>query len=79
MVTGYQGGELAPDRMSWEVRQLDAHAWTEVWIDQKWQRFDPTAMIAPQRIDDGMQNLLSQDAWVSANQSTWNSQHNLWI
>ena len=79
VVTGYQGGELAPDRMSWEVRQLDAHAWTEVWIDQKWQRFDPTAMIAPQRIDDGMQNLLSQDAWVSANQSTWNSQHNLWV
>ncbi len=79
VVTGYQGGELAPDRMSWEVRQMDAHAWTEVWIDQRWQRFDPTAMIAPQRIDDGMQNLLSQDAWVSANQSTWNSQHNLWV
>src|SRR5690606_39605691 len=40
---------------------------------------DPTAMITPQRIDDGMQNLLSQVAWVSVNQSTWNSQHNLWI
>jgi transglutaminase-like putative cysteine protease len=79
VVTGYQGGELALDRMSWEVRQLDAHAWTEVWIDQKWQRFDPTAMIAPQRIDDGMQNLLSQDESVWSNDSTWTSQRNQWM
>lgn len=79
MVTGYQGGELAPDRKSWEVRQLDAHAWTEVWLDQKWQRFDPTAMIAPQRIDGGMQNLLSQDERVWSNNSTWTSQNNQWM
>ena len=79
VVTGYQGGELAPDRKSWEVRQLDAHAWTEVWLDQKWQRFDPTAMIAPQRIDGGMQNLLSQDERVWSNNSTWTSQNNQWM
>ena len=79
VVTGYQGGELAPDRMSWEVRQMDAHAWTEVWIDQKWQRFDPTAKIAPQRIDNGMQNLMSQDERVSANNLTWASQNNQWM
>ena len=58
---------------------MDAHAWTEVWIDQKWQRFDPTAMIAPQRIDNGMQNLMSQDERVSANNSTWASQNNQWM
>lgn len=79
VVTGYQGGELAPDRKSWEVRQLDAHAWTEVWLDQKWQRFDPTAMIAPQRIDGGMQNLMSQDGRVWSNNSTWTSQNNQWM
>ena len=79
VVTGYQGGELAPDRKSWEVRQLDAHAWTEVWLDQKWQRFDPTAMIAPQRIDSGMQNLMSQDERVWSNNSTWTSQNNQWM
>lgn len=79
VVTGYQGGELAPDRKSWEVRQLDAHAWTEVWLDQKWQRFDPTAMIAPQRIDGGMQNLISQDERVWSNNSTWTSQNNQWM
>ena len=30
VVVGYQGGQWAPDGNSWEVRQLDAHAWTEV-------------------------------------------------
>ncbi|WP_312157215.1 transglutaminase family protein [Acinetobacter variabilis] len=79
VVTGYQGGQLAPDGKSWEVRQLDAHAWTEVWIDQRWQRFDPTAMVAPQRIDDGMQNLISQDERVWASNSGWTSHRNVWL
>jgi transglutaminase-like putative cysteine protease len=79
VVTGYQGGQLAPDGKSWEVRQLDAHAWTEVWIDQRWQRFDPTAMVAPQRIDDGMQNLISQDERVWASNSGWTSHRNIWL
>ncbi|WP_111859747.1 transglutaminaseTgpA domain-containing protein [Acinetobacter sp. CFCC 10889] len=61
VVTGYQGGEFAPDRQSWEVRQLDAHAWTEVYVQGKWHRIDPTAMIAPMRIDNGMQNMMSDD------------------
>jgi transglutaminase-like putative cysteine protease len=55
VVTGYQGGQFALDGESWEVRQLDAHAWSEVYLDGEWQRIDPTAMIAPQRIDSGMQ------------------------
>lgn len=79
VVTGYQGGQLALDGKSWEVRQLDAHAWTEVWINQRWQRFDPTAMVAPQRIDDGMQNLISQDERVWASNSGWTSQRNVWL
>lgn len=79
VVTGYQGGQLAPDGKSWEVRQLDAHAWAEVWIDQRWQRFDPTAMVAPQRNDDGMQNLISQDERVWASNSGWTSQRNVWL
>lgn len=61
IVIGYQGGQLAPDRASWEVRQLDAHAWTEVQLNGKWQRIDPTAIIAPQRIDGGMQNYIEND------------------
>lgn len=69
VVIGYQGGQLALDGQSWEVRQLDAHAWSEVYLDGKWKRIDPTAMIAPQRIDTGMQNYLAQDQTVWGNES----------
>lgn len=67
VVVGYQGGQLAPDRASWEVRQLDAHAWTEVLLHRKWQRIDPTAIIAPQRIDGGMQNYIESDRSILGN------------
>ncbi|CAM4143283.1 transglutaminase family protein [Acinetobacter pragensis] len=60
VVTGYQGGQAAPDGKSWEVRQLDAHAWTEVWLNSRWQRLDPTAVIAPNRIDYGMQSYMQE-------------------
>ena len=67
IVIGYQGGQLALDRASWEVRQLDAHAWTEVQLNGKWQRIDPTAIIAPQRIDGGMQNYIENDRSILGN------------
>ena len=76
VVTGYQGGQLAPDGQSWEVRQLDAHAWSEVYLNGKWQRIDPTAMIAPQRIDTGMQEYLAQDqaVWGDGQTQAWRLQ-----
>lgn len=67
VVVGYQGGQLAPDRASWEVRQLDAHAWTEVLLQGKWHRIDPTAIIAPHRIDGGMQNYIESDRSILGN------------
>ncbi len=54
VVTGYQGGERHPDGY-WIVRQGDAHAWAEVWIEgEGWRRVDPTQAIAPQRIELGL-------------------------
>ena len=51
VVTGYQGGELNGVDGYWTVRQRDAHAWTEVWLQgQGWVRVDPTAAVAPGRI-----------------------------
>ena len=80
VVVGYQGGELAPDGQSWEVRQQDAHAWTEVLLNQQWVRIDPTAIIAPQRIDDGMQNLLADDrAVLGTDTQMWQYQHSNFI
>ena len=76
VVTGYQGGQFALDRESWEVRQLDAHAWSEVYLDGEWQRIDPTAIIAPQRIDSGMQNYMAEDqkVWGDAQAQAWRLQ-----
>ena len=76
VVTGYQGGQFALDRESWEVRQLDAHAWSEVYLDGEWQRIDPTAIIAPQRIDSGMQDYLSQyqNIWGNGGSHSWQLQ-----
>jgi transglutaminase-like putative cysteine protease len=54
VVTGYQGGERNPLADYWIVRQSDAHAWTEVWLDGYWERYDPTAAVAPERVDEGI-------------------------
>lgn len=52
VVTGYQGGELNKVGNFLEIRQADAHAWAEVWLEGRgWVRFDPTAAIAPERIE----------------------------
>ena len=54
IVLGYQGGEINPLGNYMIVRQADAHAWTEVWLPGRgWYRVDPTAAVAPERIDSG--------------------------
>ena len=59
VVTGYQGGNLNPVGNYLVVRQHDAHAWTEVWLqDEGWFRVDPTAAVAPERIREGIDNAL---------------------
>jgi transglutaminase-like putative cysteine protease len=60
LVTGYLGAEKNPLSDYWIVRQSDAHAWTEVWIDNKWHRYDPTAAVAPSRIDFGMDSAIPE-------------------
>ena len=54
VVTGYQGGEINPRGGYLIVRQSDAHAWAEAIIDGRWQRFDPTAAVAPSRVERGL-------------------------
>ncbi len=51
VVMGYQGGELNPMGNYYIVRQSDAHAWTEVWLeDEGWIRVDGVAAVAPERV-----------------------------
>lgn len=50
VMLGYQGGELNPLGNYLIVRQRDAHAWAEVYLEQGgWVRVDPTSMVAPER------------------------------
>ncbi|MDH3429770.1 MAG: DUF3488 and transglutaminase-like domain-containing protein [Gammaproteobacteria bacterium] len=55
IVLGYQGGEMNPMGGHMIVRQSDAHAWNEVWLDSVgWYRVDPTSAVAPGRIESGV-------------------------
>lgn len=55
VVTGYQGGTVNPIDGNLTVRQADAHAWAEIWLeDAGWVRVDPTAAAAPARVEGGL-------------------------
>ncbi|MEE2977527.1 MAG: DUF3488 and DUF4129 domain-containing transglutaminase family protein [Pseudomonadota bacterium] len=55
VVVGYLGGEVNAVSGDIIVRQSDAHAWAEVWLDGRgWVRVDPTAAVAPQRVERGL-------------------------
>jgi transglutaminase-like putative cysteine protease len=64
VVAGYQGGEFNPVGNYMIVRQSDAHAWAEVWLPgEGWVRVDPTAAVAPERIEygaDALQRLFAR-------------------
>jgi transglutaminase-like putative cysteine protease len=62
VVAGYQGGEINPLNGTVVVHQFDAHAWNEVWFEGRgWVRVDPTAAIAPDRIEFGLEQALFEE------------------
>ncbi len=62
IVAGYQGGEYNQVGNYLIVRQSDAHAWTEVWIENRgWIRIDPTAAVSPSRIEQGLDDALPEE------------------
>ncbi len=63
VVTGYQGGELNPVGDYLIVRQSDAHAWAEVWLDGRgWVRVDPTGAVSPSRIEYGIETAIPDES-----------------
>ncbi len=59
VVTGFAGGVRNPMGDYFVVRNMDAHAWAEVWLPQRgWVRVDPTAAVAPERIYDTLEDRL---------------------
>lgn len=90
VVTGYQGGELNPVDGFVTVRQSDAHAWSEVWLQGRgWVRVDPTAVVAPMRIDQGASEIARQSGislpgsassftWLRSIRFNWEAVENSW-
>jgi transglutaminase-like putative cysteine protease len=67
VVTGYQGGELNPTDGYLTVRQSDAHAWGEVWLPERgWVRVDPTALVAPVRLERSAPAADSSSPWLGS-------------
>ncbi len=90
VVTGYQGGEYNPIGDYLIVRQSDAHAWTEVWLPGRgWVRVDPTAAVAPERIEHGLASSVAAGEpvpgiffadypFLNRLRLTWDAAHTLW-
>jgi protein-glutamine gamma-glutamyltransferase len=90
VVTGYLGGEVNPVDEFLIVRQSEAHAWTEVWIDgEGWIRVDPTAAVSPLRIQQGLASAVPETdtqplmrrtrlEWIKQVRHTWDAVTNSW-
>lgn len=94
VVVGYQGGEFNTIDNYLIVRQKDAHAWAEVWLDgEGWLRVDPTAAVAPERVEQNLESALSSaDAslvggwagragsvtWIKSLQLQWDASNYRW-
>ena len=79
VVLGYQGGYWNAVGGHLVVRRSDAHAWVEYWLHgEGWLRADPTAMVAPERIDRGIDALSSLDLGFRRNSSAWNWLRDRW-
>lgn len=71
VVVGYQGGDFGADNDYLIIRQYDAHAWVEAWLPgQGWVRVDPTAAIAPQRIESGLRDAVAEEGSFLENEWT---------
>ena len=85
VVTGYQGGFWQSGSQYLLVRQSDAHAWTEVWLEGRgWTRVDPTAAVSPARIEqsprsiiDSPRHLLDLD-WIQNLRNQYDRVQHLW-
>jgi len=91
VVTGYQGGEYNPINGYLLIRQSEAHAWSEVWLEGRgWVRVDPTAAVAPERIERGLEaaltdngqslpgGFLRNNAWLSRVRLAWDAANTFW-
>ena len=76
VVTGYQGAEINPIDDLQVVRNSNAHAWAEYWDGTgagSWHRVDPTAVIAPARIQNAASFNQAPPQLASQGRGVWSS------
>lgn len=90
IVTGYQGGDYNPLGGYLIVRQSDAHAWVEAWVEgHGWLRLDPTAAVSPVRVELGLAAavpageplpalLRPDNQWLHRTRLAWDAVNNGW-
>lgn len=90
VVTGYLGGSWNPVGGYFVVRQSEAHAWAEVWLEgEGWVRFDPTGMVAPERLQRGLSEFLPEarsataalvqnTSWLRTLRDSWDAAGSWW-
>lgn len=79
VATGFLGGLFNRSGQYLTVRNSDAHAWAEVLLDDQWQRVDPTAYVAPDRINmDGGAGLLPQGGFWAGLGQRWDALGQVW-
>jgi transglutaminase-like putative cysteine protease len=61
LVGGYLGGVYNESADYIQVRQMEAHVWVEFWSEGAWHRFDPTAAVAPNRVEMSLDDLFEGD------------------
>ncbi|MDT0605296.1 DUF3488 and transglutaminase-like domain-containing protein [Thalassotalea castellviae] len=81
MVLGYLGGQYNSQGNYFSVLQRDAHAWSEVWLENEgWVRVDPTASVEPSRVEQGFsQQLLLEKQSLSNNFDVYNYFSGFWL
>ena len=61
VVSGYLGGDLNDIGDFYSFKQKDAHAWSEVWIDDLgWVRVDPTKAIPPENVRNSLNDVFQE-------------------
>ncbi|WP_077037243.1 DUF3488 and transglutaminase-like domain-containing protein [Pelomonas sp. KK5] len=79
VVTGFQGVDPLPQDGWWIVRNSNAHAWAEYWAPGRgWLRADPTAAVAPERVNLGRALRPAPGALEQLSPAVWGGLRSAW-
>ncbi len=79
IVTGFQGWDAEAQDGYLVVRNANAHAWAEYWVEGKgWLRSDPTAAVAPNRVTQGLALRPEPGVIGQINPTLWRAMRNGW-